>query len=127
MVYVHTRATFKIICSLLQIYDITSASTFFGVKEFVTMKCLCEEVSKLDSKLLLDGFENLNFTTLTTIVIQYTVSLTLSNTCISTLDTMKWGWVFYRSLVYVSENTKLLLTNDQALDTRSCSAHRCIN
>ena len=104
MVYVHTCAPFKIICSVLQIYDITSASTFFGVKEFVTMKCLCEEVSKLDSKLLLDGFENLNFTTLTTIVIQYTVSLTLSNKCISILNTMKWGWVFYRSLVYVSEN-----------------------
>jgi len=57
---------------LKQIYDITSASTFFGVKEFVTMKCLCEEVSKLDSELLLTGFESLNFTTLTTIIIQYT-------------------------------------------------------
>lgn len=39
------------------------------------MKCLCEEVSKLDSELLLTGFESLNFTTLTTIIIQYTVSL----------------------------------------------------
>ena len=101
MVYVHTCATFKIICSVLQIYDITSASTFFGVKEFVTMKCLCEEVSKLDSKLLLDGFENLNFTTLTTIVIQYTVSLTLSNTCISTLDTMKWEGYFIAQYISV--------------------------
>jgi len=59
----------------LQIYDITSASTYFGVKEFVTIKCLCEEVSKLDHQLMLRGFEKLDFPNLTTSVIQYTVSL----------------------------------------------------
>ena len=59
--------------SLLQIYDITSASTFFGVKEFVTIKCLCEEVAKLDHELMLKGFAALNYASLTTTVIQYTV------------------------------------------------------
>ncbi|KAF6024964.1 hypothetical protein EB796_016724 [Bugula neritina] len=57
---------------LKQIYDITSASTYFGVKEFVTIKCLCDEVSKLDHQLMLRGFEKLDFPNLTTSVIQYT-------------------------------------------------------
>ncbi|XP_067951335.1 uncharacterized protein [Watersipora subatra] len=57
---------------LKQIYDITSASTFFGVDEFVTIKCLCIEVANLDHELLLKGYEDLKFPSLNTTIIQYT-------------------------------------------------------
>ncbi|XP_013417084.1 uncharacterized protein LOC106178443 isoform X6 [Lingula anatina] len=53
-----------------QVYDITSASTFFGVDEFVTLSCLCQKMATL-SGAAQDSYEGLDFATLQTSVLQF--------------------------------------------------------
>ncbi|XP_071487758.1 uncharacterized protein [Diadema antillarum] len=66
-------------------YDLVSASTFFGLEEFVTISCLCERLAKLTGPMR-DAFEKLNLSKLQQEITHFVVLF-------STLDRQQTGCI----------------------------------
>lgn len=67
---------FIIIGFLFQVYDITSASTYFGVEEFYTMTALINKFKGLSGPVL-EAFEKVDMTRIKERIVQYVVSTKL--------------------------------------------------
>eukprot|EP00057_Strongylocentrotus_purpuratus_P009065 XP_011663539.1 PREDICTED: uncharacterized protein LOC100889159 isoform X1 [Strongylocentrotus purpuratus] len=88
-------------------YELVSASTFFGLEEFVTISCLCERLAKLTGPVR-DAFEKVNQSMLQQNITQFVVMF-------STVDRQQTGCI---SLASFQELLGTLLNKDLASDTR---------
>ncbi|XP_030846585.1 uncharacterized protein LOC100891423 isoform X2 [Strongylocentrotus purpuratus] len=88
-------------------YELVSASTFFGLEEFVTISCLCERLAKLTGPVR-DAFEKVNQSMLQQNITQFVVMF-------STVDRQQTGCI---SLASFQELLGALLNKDLASDTR---------
>ncbi|XP_063970976.1 uncharacterized protein LOC135157851 isoform X1 [Lytechinus pictus] len=88
-------------------YELVSASTFFGLEEFVTISCLCERLAKLTGPVR-DAFEKINQSMLQQNITQFVVMF-------STVDRQQTGCI---SLDSFRELLGTLLNKDLTSNSR---------
>ncbi|XP_033101638.1 uncharacterized protein LOC117104872 isoform X2 [Anneissia japonica] len=65
-----TKYQERFVKELTSVYEIVSSSTYFGLEEFITVTCLCENISKLSGSLK-DAFEDIHTSTLEKSITQF--------------------------------------------------------